>query len=61
MITGKDLKQLSAGKNNMDDKINPNERVEAVWCKDSETGEEALIDCLTNMIIAKKDKNGNII
>lgn len=45
----------------MDDKINPNERMEAIWCKDSETNEEMLIDRLTNKIIAKKDKDGNIV
>lgn len=46
----------------MDDtKIDPNERVEAVWCVDSETGEHVLIDRLTNKIIARKDKAGNIV
>lgn len=46
----------------MDDtKINPNDRIEAVWCKDSETGEEVLIEWLTSRIIAKKDKDGNIV
>ena len=47
----------------MDDNktIDPNDRIEAVWCKDSETSEEVLIDRLTNQIIARKDKDGNII
>lgn len=45
----------------MDEKIDPNERVEAVWCKDSETSEEVLIDRLTNKIIARKDDKGNIV
>jgi hypothetical protein len=45
----------------MDDKIDPTERVEAVWCKDSETCEEVLIDRITNKIIARKDKDGNIV
>lgn len=39
----------------------PNERVEAIWCVDSETSEELLIDLLTNKIIARKDKDGNIV
>lgn len=41
--------------------IDPNDRVEAVWCVDSETGEQVLMDCLTNKLIARKDKNGNFI
>lgn len=45
----------------MDDKINPEERVEAVWCVDSETSEQVLIDRLTNKIIARKDRQGNIV
>lgn len=43
------------------EKINPNDRIEAVWCKDSETSENVLIDRLTNRILAKKDKDGNTI
>ncbi len=46
----------------MDDtKIDPNERIEAIWCIDSETGEQLLIDRLTNKIVAKKDKDGNLV
>ncbi len=46
----------------MDDtKIDPNERIEAIWCVDSETGEQLLIDRLTNKIVAKKDKDGNLV
>ncbi len=41
--------------------IDPNERVEAVWCVDSETGEQVLMDRLTNKPIARKDKDGNIL
>jgi hypothetical protein len=39
----------------------PNERVEAIWCVDLETSEELLIDLLANKIIARKDKDGNIV
>ena len=41
--------------------IDPNNRSEAVWCVNSETGEQVLIDRLTNTIIARKDKDGNIV
>lgn len=41
--------------------IGPNERVEAVWCVDSETGEQLLIDLITNKILAKKDNQGNLV
>lgn len=44
-----------------DKKVDPNERVEAVWCIDSESGEELLIDLVTSKILARKDKDGNII
>lgn len=44
----------------MDGKLDPNERLEAVWCKDSETSEEVLIDQFTNKIIARRDKDGKI-
>ena len=33
----------------------------AVWCVDSETGEKVLIDTQQWRIIAKKDKDGNIV
>ena len=36
-------------KNNVD----PEERIEAVWCTDSETGERVLIDTITNKVIAR--------
>jgi hypothetical protein len=46
----------------MDDKkIDPNEQVRAIWCIDSETSEELLINLDTNQILARKDKDGNII
>lgn len=41
--------------------IDPTDRIEAVWCKNAETGEEVLIDRITNRIIAKKDKDGKIV
>lgn len=43
------------------DDINPDDRIEAVWCKDSETGEEVLIDILTNRIVARKNSQGEIV
>lgn len=41
--------------------INPNDRVEAIWCVDSETGEELLIDLITSKILGKKNENGGLI
>lgn len=41
-------------------KSDSDKRLYAVWCYDSETGEQALIDRKTNTIIARKDKDGNI-
>lgn len=38
----------------MKDEINPNERIEAVWCVDSETSERVLIDRLTNKILIRE-------
>jgi len=38
----------------------PNERLYATWCYNSETGEQVLIDRETNKIIARKDKDGTI-
>jgi len=43
-----------------ENKVDPNNRIEAVWCVDSETGDEVLIDRLTNKIIVRKDKHGNL-
>lgn len=40
---------------------NPEDRIEAMWCIDSETGEMVLVNCLTHQIIARKDEAGNII
>lgn len=42
-------------------KIDPNERLHVVWCIDSETSEELLIDLNTNQVLAGKDKDGNIV
>lgn len=41
--------------------FNAEETVDMVWCKDSETSQVYLIDRKTNMIIATKDENGNIV
>jgi hypothetical protein len=35
--------------------------MEAVWTWDSETGEQLLLDIKTGFILAKKDKDGNIV
>jgi len=47
----------------MDDNKNLdlNKRLNALWCVDSETSEEVLIDLDTNRILARKDRDGNII
>lgn len=37
--------------------IDPNERVEAVWVRDSETSEFVLIDCLTNTVLMRQTQN----
>ena len=44
----------------IDRKVNPDDRIEATWCTDSETGERLLIDHLTNKILARKE-NGKVI
>lgn len=46
---------------NTDYNKDPNERVRAIWCIDSETSEELLIDLETNKILARKDRDGNIV
>lgn len=46
----------------MDDKkLDLDKTLDAIWCVDSETGQHVLIDRQTNEIIARKDKNGNIV
>jgi hypothetical protein len=35
--------------------INPNDRLEAIWCWDSETGKKVLINVCTNKIIMTED------
>ena len=42
-------------------KIDPDKRLDAIWCTDSETGERVLMDRKTNTRIAHKDKNGDIV
>ncbi len=37
-------------------KIDPERRVEAVWCIDSENGDEVLIDTLTHQILVRKPR-----
>jgi hypothetical protein len=39
---------------------NTDKHINAVWCVNSETGEEVLIDRETNAIVAVKDKDGVI-
>jgi hypothetical protein len=34
--------------------------LKAVWCVDSKTGEQVLIDTVNNIIVARRDKEGNI-
>ncbi len=44
--------------------MDANERIgldEAAWCVDSETGEQLLIHYKTGEILARKDREGNII
>lgn len=38
-----------------------NNTLNAVWAVDSETGEEMLIDRKSGSVIARKDRNGNIV
>ncbi len=38
----------------MDDKINPEQRIDAVWCRDAETGDYVLIDRISNTIIDRR-------
>jgi hypothetical protein len=41
--------------------MDANERIEAIWCVDSETGERLLIDLKTNEILARKNEKGEIV
>lgn len=41
----------------MTDYVDPNRRVDAVWCSDSETGGRYLIDRLTGQVIAQETPN----
>lgn len=41
--------------------MDADKRIEAVWCIDSETGEQMLLDLATGQELARKDRNGNII
>lgn len=34
--------------------VNPEDRIEAIWCVDSETGERVLIDLKTSEILVRK-------
>lgn len=45
------------------EKFDPEKPLNArwVWCVDSESSEELLIDLETNRVIAKKDKEGRIV
>lgn len=39
----------------------PNERIEAVWCIDSETGDEVLLDRLTSTIVMRRPSNTQFV
>lgn len=43
------------------DSANQNERVEGRWCVDSETGEQVCLDLKTGQVLARKDRDGNLI
>lgn len=46
----------------MDDKkVDPDKRMEAVWCVDSESGEQVLMDRETNRRVAHKDADGRTV
>lgn len=34
--------------------VDPNERIEATWCLDAETGEWCLLDRITNKVIIRQ-------
>jgi len=36
-------------------------RMEGIWCVDSETGLQYLLDLKTGTILARKDSDGNIV
>ncbi len=38
-----------------------NETIDAIWCVDSETSEQLLLDRKTGAVLARKDREGNII
>ncbi len=38
-----------------DGKINPTDRVEAIWCVDNETGKKYLIDLITGKILGDEN------
>jgi hypothetical protein len=38
-----------------------NDRMDALWVVDAETGEQLLLDVKTGQVIAKKDRAGEII
>ena len=44
-----------------DPKIDPNDSIEAIWCVNSETGEQVLVELRTEEFLARKDKDGNIV
>lgn len=44
-----------------DEENRQEQRIEAIWCVDSSTGEQVLIDIYSKEILARKDDKGNII
>ena len=40
---------------NLEEKFDPDERINARWCVDSETGDGVLIDIRTNKILWRRD------
>ncbi len=38
---------------------NVDETLDAIWCVDSETGQEVLIDRKTNEVIMRRDRNND--
>jgi hypothetical protein len=41
--------------------MDTNERLEAIWCIDSETSEQLLINLKTGQVIARKNEKGEIV
>ncbi len=44
-----------------DQKVDPNDPLDAIWCVNSETGERVLIDRIANRRIAHKGAEGETV